>query len=113
MDELRAFIGGNSVMGYHKLPNLRSYWETGSPGLSVNFVANVMTTERFKEIPGNLDFSNSEYVIPRNHQAHDRAFKVRWLIAYLNERFPSSMEPEVDQSVVQHMIKSKGRSIIW
>ena len=43
MDELRAFNGINFVMGYHKLPNLLSYWETGSPSLSVNFVANVMT----------------------------------------------------------------------
>ena len=40
MDELRAF---NFVMGYHKLPNLRSYWETGNPSLNVNFVANVMS----------------------------------------------------------------------
>ena len=43
MDELRAFIGVNFVTGYHKLPNLRSYWETGNPSLNVNFVANVMS----------------------------------------------------------------------
>ena len=42
MDELRAFIGVNFVMRYHKLSNLRSYWETRSPSFSVNFVANVM-----------------------------------------------------------------------
>ena len=43
MDERRTFSGVNCVIGYHKLPNLRSYWETGSPSLSVNFVANVVT----------------------------------------------------------------------
>ena len=84
VDELRAFIGVNLVMGYHKLPNLRSYWKTGSPSLSVNFVANVMTRERFNEILGNLHFSNKEDVVPRDHSTHDRAFKVTWLIDYLS-----------------------------
>ena len=68
--------------------------------------------ERIKEILGNLHFSNNEDVVPRDHPAHDRAFKVRWLIDYLNERFLSSMEPEVEQSVDEHMIKYKDRSIM-
>ena len=80
MNKLRAFIGANFVMEYHKLPNFRSYWETGSPSLSVSFNVNVMTRERFKEIFGNLHFSNNEDVIPRDHPGHDRAFKMRWLI---------------------------------
>ena len=112
MDQLRAFIGFNFLMGYHKLPNLRSYWETGSPSLSVNFVSNVMTRERFKEILSNLHFSNNEDIIPEDHPALDRAFKVRWLIDHLNENFLSSMEPEIEQSVDKHMIKYKGRSIM-
>ena len=115
-DEVRSFIrvkiGVNFVMGYHKLLNLRSYWETESPSLSVNFIANMMTRERFKEIFGNLHFSNNEDVLPRDQQAHDRAFKVRWLIDYLNEHFLNSMEPEFEQIVDEHMIKYKGRSIM-
>ena len=95
VDKLRAFIGVNFLMGCHKLPNLRSYWETRSPSLSVNFVMNVMARERFKEILANPHFSNNEDVVPRDHPAHDRAFKVRWLIDYINERFLSSMKPEV------------------
>ena len=63
MDELRAFIGVNFLMRYHKLPYLRSYCETGSPSLSVNFVANVMTKERFKEILRNLYFSSNKDVV--------------------------------------------------
>ena len=78
----------------------------------MNFVANVMIRERFKEILGNLHFSNNEDVVPRDHPAHDRIFKVRWLIDYLTERLLSSMEPEVEQSVDEHMIKYKGRRIM-
>ena len=71
-----------------------------------------MTKERFKEILGNLHFSDNEAVVPRDHPVHNRAFKVRWLIDYLNERFLSSMEPGIEQSVDEHMIKYKGRSIV-
>ena len=112
MNKLSAFIGVNFVMGYHKLPNLRSYWETRSASLSVHFVANVMTRERFKEILGNPHFSNNKDVVSRDHSVHDRVFEMRWLIDYFNERFLSSMEHEVGQSVDQHVIKCKGRSIM-
>ena len=112
MDEARAFIGVNLVRGYHKLASLRSYWETGSPSLIVNFIVNVMTKERFKEILGNPHFSNNEDVVSRDHPAHDRAFKVRWLIGYLNKRFLNSVELEVEQSVDEYMINYKGRGIM-
>ena len=70
-----------------------------------------MTREISKEILGSVHFSNNEDVVLRDHQVHDRAFKVRWLIDYHNECFLSSMEPEVEQSVDEHIIKYKGRSI--
>ena len=108
LDELRAFIGINFVMGYHKLATLRSYWETSS-SLSVSFVANVMTRERFKEMLSNLYFSNDD-ALPNDHTDRNRAFKVRWLIDYLNEL--GAMDPEVDQSVDEHTTKFKGRNIM-
>ena len=71
-----------------------------------------MMRKRLKEILGNLHFSNNEVVVPWDHQAHDRAFKVRRLIDYLNECFLSSMEPGVEESGNEHMIKCKGRGIM-
>ena len=82
------------------LRNMRSIF-------SVNFNANVLIRERFKEILSSLHFSNNE-----DDPVHDRALKGIWLIDYLNEHFLSSMEPEVEQSVDEHMIKYKGRSIM-
>ena len=61
---------------------------------------------------GNLHFLNNEDVIPRDHQAHDKAFKVRWLIDYLNKCFLISMESEVEENVDERMIKYNCRSII-
>ena len=77
LDELWTFIGINFVMRYHKLPTFRSYWEKGHPSDSVNYVANVLTRERFKEILCNLYFSNNEEALPREYPDHDRVLKVR------------------------------------
>ena len=80
--------------------------------MSVTFIANVMTRERFKEILSNLHFSNNNEALPKDHPNHDRAFKVRWLIDYLNERFLQSVDPEANQSVDEHMVKFKSRNIM-
>ena len=48
----------------------------------------------------NLHFSNNNEALPKDHPNYDRAFKVRWLIDYLNE------------SVDEHMVKFKGRNIM-
>ena len=80
--------------------------------MSVTFIANVMTRDRFKEILSNLHFSNNNEALPKDHPNHDRAFKVRWLIDYLNERFLQSVDPEANQSVDEHMVKFKGRNIM-
>ena len=58
-----------------------------------------------------FESSCNEDVVPRDRQAHDRAFKLRWLIEYLNEGFLSSMKPKVEQSEEEHVIKYKGRSL--
>ena len=117
MNKLSAFIGVNFVMGYHKLPNLRSYWETRSTSLSVHFVANVMTRERFREILGNPHFSNNKDVVSRDHSVHDRVFEMRWLIDYFNERFLSSMEHKVGQMWISTWSNVKAEALcsfrIW
>ena len=68
-----------------------------------------MTRERFKEMLSNLHFSNDD-ALPNDHTDRNRAFKVRWLIDYLNEL--GAMDPEVDQSVDEHTTKFKGRNIM-
>lgn len=47
IDEMKAFLGLNLVMGYHTLPSLRDYWST-EPDMAVPFVANVMPRTRFE-----------------------------------------------------------------
>ena len=46
LEEMKAFIGITSFMGYHVFPCLRDYWSQ-DPGLGINMVANVMPRDRF------------------------------------------------------------------
>ena len=46
LEEMKAFIGITSFMGYHVVPCLRNYWSQ-DPGLGINVVANVMPGDRF------------------------------------------------------------------
>ena len=73
MDELRALIGVDFVIGYHKVAKLLGKRKSMS---QCGFRCECDD----KEIQGNLHFLNNEDVVPRDHQAHDKVFKVRWLI---------------------------------
>ena len=68
-----------------------------------------MTREKFLKNLSNLHFPNNEEALPREHADHDRAIKVRWQIDDLNESFS---EAEVKQSVGEHMVKCRGKSIM-
>ena len=73
-------------MGHHKLLKLTNYWKT-TPSMTVSFIANIMTRERFKDILSNLHFSNNNDALPKDHPDHDIVFKVKWLNDYLNYGF--------------------------
>ena len=50
--------------------------------------------------------------LPLEQLDHDRVFRVRWLIDYLIERFLNCAEVEVKQSMEEHMVKYKDKSIM-
>ncbi|XP_055615179.1 piggyBac transposable element-derived protein 2-like [Toxorhynchites rutilus septentrionalis] len=72
IDEMKAFLGVNLVMGYHILPSLRDYWST-EPDMAVPFISNVMPRTRFEEIRRNLHFCNNDDVRDINSPNYDRA----------------------------------------
>lgn len=59
VEEMRAFLGMNLVMGYHVLPSLRDYWST-EPDMAVPFISNIMPRTRFEEIRRNLHFATTK-----------------------------------------------------
>ena len=56
--EMKAFLGMNYIIGVNKLPTIHHYWESddyvGNEG-----IRNIMTRQRFKEIPQNIHFANN------------------------------------------------------
>ena len=56
--EMKAFLGMNYIIGVNKLPTIHHYWEyddyVGNEG-----IRNIMTRQRFKEIPQNIHFANN------------------------------------------------------
>ena len=111
LEEIKAFFGMNIVMGYHKLPSIRDYWSS-DPDLGVPYIANVMPLKRFEELRAYLHFNNNKLMQPTDDPVHDRAFKVRPVLDYLNSCFLNGMSATKNQSVDEHMVKFKGHNIL-
>lgn len=77
-NELLSFFGINFCMGYHKLPSYKHYWK-GTKDLNVPAISEVMTRDRFVEIPSNIHVNNNENV-PQNNK--DKLFKLRQIKYY-------------------------------
>ena len=110
-EEMKAFLGINILMGYHKLPSLRDYWSS-DPDMRVSYVANVMPLARFEKIRSFLHFSNNEEQLPRKDPNYDRGFKVRALFDHLNASFQNAISPAECQSIDERIIKFKGHHFI-
>lgn len=104
--EVLNFMGINFLMGYHKLPSWKYYW-CCAPDLSVPFVANTMTRNRFDLILTNLHL-NDNTLIPNDNK--DKLFKLKPLINYLNEKFQQVYHGTNQLSIDESMILFKGRS---
>ena len=58
LEELRAFLGINILMGIHKLPKMRDYWSVDE-GLGNILIQKTMTGDRFLEILQNHHFADN------------------------------------------------------
>lgn len=103
-EELKAFLGMVIRMSYHQVPKISDYWSTESD-LRVPCVADVMPRDRFMEIRNALHFSDNMKALPRGHENHDRAGKVRPIIEHFNSSFMKAMQPTRKQSIDEKMIK--------
>lgn len=50
LDELRALVAINFAVGYHKLPNLKSYWGSRNSSASEKHAANVIPKKHFRKL---------------------------------------------------------------
>ena len=104
INELKAFIGITSFMGYHILPSTRDYWSR-DPGLGVKVVSDVMPLDLFFEIRAALHFVGNE----KRQDKNDKAWKIRSIINHFNQAFSQAIGPTSEQAIDEHMIKFKGQ----
>ena len=109
-DEIRAYIGLNVFMSYHKLPSVKDYWSE-EPDLGVKFAADVMPRNRFYAIKKSLHFVDNLQQRPeKSDPSYDYAWKVRPLVEHFSAAFLLAMEPTQKQSIDEHMLKFKGNN---
>ena len=105
-DELKVFLGINIVMGYHRLPTIKSYWNTAED-LNVPVVSKAMRRERFQTILSNLHVNDNTKMDPKKK---DKLFKIRPLLEHLNDVFGKLRSMREHLSIDESMIRFKGRS---
>ena len=80
--ELFSLLGINMIMGFHELPSWTDFWSC-EPDLSVPFVSNALSRNRFAQILSNIHNKNA--AIPNNNT--DKLYKLRPMINQLNWNF--------------------------
>jgi len=79
IEEIKAFFGILVIMGFHKLPTLRSYWSTDF-NFSVSRISNIMSLKRFLQILRFLHINENTKIPKRGEPDHHKLYKVLPLI---------------------------------
>ncbi|XP_060855513.1 piggyBac transposable element-derived protein 3-like [Metopolophium dirhodum] len=108
IEELKAFIGINFVMGYNSLPSWKDYWST-SNDLGVKIISDAMSRKRFDDILCFLHINDNDAKTTDNK---DKLYKLRPLLDSINSRFPELYKVTREVSVDESMVLFKGRSSI-
>ncbi|CAI6348589.1 unnamed protein product [Macrosiphum euphorbiae] len=111
IEELQAFFGCLIIMGFHKLPTIRSYWSTDA-NFQVPRISSIMSLKRFLSILRFLHLNNNLTMPKRGHVNYDKLYKVRPLINKLNEKFFSNFNPSRNIAIDESMVAFKGRTTI-
>ena len=77
----------------------------------MQFIANVASRKRFKEIYLFLHFDDKSLMKEINDQGHYRAFKIQPAFNHFNNRFWKAQLPTSHQSIDEHIIKFKGHDV--
>ena len=109
VEELKAFLGFNILMGINHLPSIDDYWSR-DPHLRYAPVADRISRDRFCEVSRYLHFVDNDTLVPRGEEGHDRLGKVRPIIDHLSTKFAEVYQPHRDVAVDEAMIKFQGRS---
>lgn len=112
VEELKAFLGVQIMMGIIKLPTLRSYFNEQEPFLYQPEIAKVFPRNRFLAIMRYIHLNDNENLPPRDDPSF-KLYRVQPLVDFMKmfcldtfeQYFPADQELSIDEA----MIKYKGR----
>ena len=108
VEEMRAYIGINIMMGVRQLPRIWCYWSPdkryGDP-----FISAIMPKTRFLKINQYFHLRDTSDTPGRDNPNYDPLFKVRPMLDFLSEKFLSTYLPNKELSIDEAMIGFKGR----
>ena len=109
--EMKAFLGILILMSMCKLPSIHMYWSTKNEDLAPEIIRRVMPRDRFKEILSCLHTNAVDPSLVTCVPTYDRLYKVRKVLDLVLPKFESSYTTHKELSMVEAMIKFKGRLV--
>ena len=109
LEEFRAFLGFNILMGIVHLPAIDDYWSR-DPRTRYAPIADKIPRQRYRDISRYLHFVDNNHLSPRGDPSYDRLGKIRPLIEHISDRFETVYHPSKHVAVDEAMIKFQGRS---
>ena len=109
VQEIKAFIGLQILMGIVELPRLELYWQTKHPLIATTGISSVMSLIRFEQLYRFLHLANSDDQVPAGSPGHDKLFKVRRLLDLVLPKFQSEYTLHAPVTIDEAMIPFKGR----
>ena len=111
VEELKAFMGFNILMGIVKLPSIDDYWKK-DPLLHYQPIASRITRDRFRDIRRFLHFCDNTTLPSPGTPGSDRIAKIRPLFDMVNKRCSELYNLHRDVAVDEAIIKFQGRSTL-
>ena len=108
MQEIKAYLGFNMLMGLVQMPEVEDYWKT-DPHFYYAPIATRISRTRFKEITRYLHFTDNTSLVPRGQRGHDKLGKVRPVITAVSSALLSSYNMGKECVVDEAMIAFQGR----
>ena len=95
-------------MAIHQLPQLELYCHS-DPVRRVDYISNIMTRNRFKQITAMVDLNDNRSHLPKEDLNYDKLHKVRSVIENLNRAIREIYKPPNLTAVDESMILYEGR----
>ena len=111
IEEMKAYLGMNILMGIHVLPQIGNYWSSDDY-LGVHGIMAVMSRSRFKKITQYLHINDNTTAVARGERGYDPLHKIRPLLSATSNSFARRYRPGRDLSIDEAMVAFKGRSFM-